>query len=188
MSAGYVHVRVDTLKEIRFTEDSAAIEEQPLPPLKYDTVLVLTNGSRVPAANLLRVSAQAYSAAPASGVDAGTVYTPQNDVDFFKARTAPTIEFEDIQSMEFPSENSILLTLRQGATQVSADPNQAALEDFDLLKGDIENLNLTDMDPNAGRLAPKNWAYGFSGVFDRGFFFIPAEHVKAVEFVSENKE
>jgi hypothetical protein len=190
---GYPDWKFDILKKLTFKEDPADMKWEK-PPL-YETTLVLTDGTRVPVANLNRISSQSYSAAPLSGMKEGTVFTPHNDVGFLQEKTAPTIKFEDVRSMEFPTENSIILTLRQGINDTrnegesDIDSKGKKDADLDFLLGDLEDLDIDfgEGEKDAGKLSPKNWAYGFTGIYSKGYFFIHSKHVKAIEFGVEQE-
>lgn len=190
---GYPGWKFDNLKKLTFKEDPAGMKWEK-PPL-YETTLVLTDGTKVPVANLNRISSQSYPAAPLSGIKEGTVFTPHNDVGFLQEKTAPTIKFEDIKSMEFPTENSIILTLRQGINDTrnegesDIDNKGEKDADLDFLLGDLEDLDIDfgEGEKDAGKLSPKNWAYGFTGIYSKGYFFIHSKHVKAIEFGVEQR-
>ena len=190
---GYTKWKFDILKKLTFKEGPADMKWEK-PPL-YETTLVLTDGTKVPVANLNRISSQLYPAAPLSGMKERTGFTPRNDVGFFRGETAPSIKFEDIKSMEFPTENSIILTLRQGINDTpnegerDADKKGERDADLDFLIGDLEDLDIDfgEGDSGAGKLSPKNWAYGFAGIYSKGYFFIHSKHVKAIEFGVEQR-
>lgn len=185
--SGYAHMKIKELRQLKFKEGSAAIMEEDLPSYEFETALVLTDGTKVAVANLNRISAQSYTAVPLSGVKEGTVFTPHNDVGFLQGKTAPTITFEDVKSMEFPTENTVILTLKQGISETAKEEkvdtvSEGDLDDFDLREGDLDDLDLGEAKSDAGKILPKNWAYGFTGIYSKGYFFIPAKHVKAIEF------
>ncbi len=190
---GYTKWKFDILKKLTFKEGPADMKWEK-PPL-YETTLVLTDGTRIPVANLNRISLQSYPAAPLSGIKEGTGFTPHNDVGFFRGETAPSIKFEDIKSMEFPTENSIILTLRQGIKDTrnegesDADKKGERDADLDFLIGDLEDLDIDfgEGEGDTGKLLPKNWAYGFTGIYSKGYFFIHSKHVKAIEFGVEQR-
>jgi len=189
---GYVSRKFDNLKKLTFKEGPAVMKEEN--PPTYETTLVLTDGTRAPVANLKRISSQSYSAVPLSGVKAGTVFELYNDVGFFQEKNAPTIKFEDIESMEFPTENSITLTLKQSIDQTRSkgkrdtDKKAKIDEDLEFLKGGLDlDIDLGEGEREAGKLSPKNWAYGFAGIYSKGYFFIHGKYVKAIEFGAEQK-
>ncbi len=169
-------------------------EEKPS-PYRYETTLVLTDGTRVPVANLYRISSQSYSAAPLLGMKEGSSFTQYNDVGFLQEKTAPTIKFEDVKSMEFPTENSIILTLKQGINDTrnegesDIDSKGKKDADLDFLLGDLEDLDIdfSQGEKDAIKLSPKNWAYGFTGIYSKGYFFIHSKHVKAILFGVEQE-
>ncbi len=184
---GYVGLELDSLKKLTFKEDPAVMKWEK--PLSYETTLVLTNGTKVPVAKLIRVSSQPYRAVPLSGAKAGTVFDLYNDVGSLRGETAPTIRFENIKSMEFPTKNTIVLTLKQGSMGTrnedeSNDDNKGEDED-DFLTDALDDFGEGESD--AGKLLPKNWAYGFTGIYSKGYFFIHGRHVKAIEFGTEQK-
>jgi hypothetical protein len=188
---GYVNWKFDNLKKLTFKENPGVMKEEK--PPSYETTLVLTDGTKVPVANLKRISSQPYSAVPLSGVEAGTVFELHNDVGFLRGETAPTIKFEDIKSMEFPTENSITLTFKQGINDTrnegeSDDNKGESDDDLDFLLGDLDDLDIDfGEESDTGKLSPKNWAYGFTGINRKGYFFIHGKHVKAIEFGVEQR-
>ena len=161
-------------------------------PLIYDATLVLKDGTKIPVANLLRVSSQNYPAAPSAGVKGGDVFDLYNDVGFFRGETAPTIKYGDIKSMEFPSKNTILLTFREGDSVPDNSgqkntpntgggiPDKGQERDEGFLLKALEDLG--EKKRNTGKQQLKNWSYGFTGIFDKGYFFIDGSHVRAIEF------
>jgi hypothetical protein len=188
---GYVSLEFDNLKKLTFKGVPAITQEQK--PASYETTLVLTDGTKVPVANLKRISSQSYSAVPLSGVKAGTVFELYNDVGFLQGETAPTIRFEDIKSMEFPTGNTIILTLKQGIKDTGNEPKKDAGNegkkdaDFDFIMGDLDDFDFGEGKSDTGKLSPKNWAYGFTGIYSKGWFFIHGKHVKAIEFGVEQQ-
>ncbi len=198
IGGGFTYVKIHDLEKLTFEEGSAGIQEEKPPPCKYETTLVLTDGTKVPVADLVRVCAQTYSAVPLLGVEEVTVFEQLNDVGFLQEKNAPTIRFKDVRSMEFPTEDTIVLTLRRGpATRgnrgkgdVSEKPATAAQaegetdKDLEFIKGGLEDFDIDfgKDESTVGRPFPKNWTYGFTGMYGKGYFFIPAQHVKAVEF------
>ena len=196
MSAGgYVPFKISELKKLTFKEGSADMKEEKPPPYRYETTLLLSDGTRVPVANLIRISSQAYRAKPSIGMqEGGTAFTQYNDVGFLQGKAAPTIKFEDIKSMEFPTENSITLTLRQevGDTakeiEISAGNKGKRDPDLEILLGDeLDDFDFDEEEEDAGKLLPKNWTYGFTGIYDKGYFFIYSSCVKAIEFGFEQR-
>jgi hypothetical protein len=198
LGGGFTYVKIHDLERLTFKEGSAGIEEEKPPSHEYETTLLLNDGTKVPVAHLVRVSAQTYSAVPLSGVEEVTVFEPLNDVAFLQEKNAPTIRFRDIRSMEFPNENTIILTLRRDSgipenqgkgagrekPKATVEENGEIDEDFEFLKGDLGDLDI-DFGADEGAVGqpfPKNWAYGFTGIYSKGYFFIPAKDVKAVEF------
>jgi len=204
MGGGHMYVKINELKRLTFKEGSGAIkEEKPPSSYEFETALVLTDGTKVPVANLVRISSQLYTAVPLSGVEEVNVFEQLNDVGFLQEKNAPTIRFEDVKSMEFPAENTIVLTLKRlmddnGDEDKSDTVKEAKAdtvekedidEDYEFLKGDLGDL---DIDFGAGESAsgkpfPKNWTHGFTGIYGKGYFFIPARHVKAIEFGVEQE-
>jgi hypothetical protein len=198
MGGGFTYVKTNELQRVTFKEGSAGMKEEAPPSHEYETTLVLTDDSHVPVANLVRISAQTFSAVPLSGVEEVTVFEQLNDVAFLQEKTAPTIRFKDVRSMEFPNENTIILTLRssagitgnEGKGDGSEKPEDAVEEkgeideDFEFLKGELGDLDIDfgGGEGAAGQPSPKNWTYGFTGVYNKGYFFIPAKDVKGVEF------
>ena len=146
---GYVSLEFDNLKKLTFKEGPAVMREEK-PPL-YEATLVLTDSTKVPVANLRRITSQSYPPKILSGIKGGYVFEPLNDVGFLRGETPPTIEFDDIKSMEFPRENTIILTLNEGKSDTM-------------------------------EMSRKNWAYGFTGICSKGYFFIHRKHVEAIEF------
>ncbi len=196
MSAGgYVPFKISELKKLTFKEGSADMQEEKPPPYRYETTLLLTDGTRIPVANLIRISSQAYRAKPSIGMqEGGTAFTQYNDVGFLREKSAPTIKFEDIKSMEFPTENSITLTLRQevgdtaGEVEINAGDKGKSDPDLEFILGDeLDDFDLDEEEDDAGKLLPKNWAYGFTGIYAKGYFFIHSSHLKAIEFGVENR-
>jgi hypothetical protein len=182
-AGGYYYVKIAELKRLTFKEGSAVMKEEKPHPYRHETTLVLIDGTRVPVANLYRISSQSYAAIPSLGMKEGTAFTKYNDVGFLQGKTAPTIQFEDVKSMEFPTENSITLTLKQG----TIDAGGKDLDDFDMVEGDLDDFDFGQVESDAGKLSPKNWAYGFTGIYSKGYFFIPAKQVKAIEFSAEQE-
>ena len=188
---GYVSLEFDNLKKLTFRGVPAITQEQK--PASYETTLVLTGGTKVPVANLKRISSQSYSAVPLSGVKAGTVFELYNDVGFLRGETAPTIKFEDVKSMEFPTGNTIVLSLKQGIKDTRSKGESAARNegkkdaDFDFIMGDLDDFDFGEGESDTGKLSPKNWAYGFTGIYSKGWFFIHGKHVKAIEFGVEQQ-
>ena len=186
---GYVSLEFDNLKQLTFKGAPAITQEQE--PASYETTLVLTDGTKVPVANLKRISSQSYSAVPLSGVKAGTVFELYNDVGFLRGETAQTIKFEDVKSMEFPTENTIILTLKRDIRDTRNEGKKDAGNegkkdaDFDFIMGDLDDFGEGESD--TGKLSPKNWAYGFTGIYSKGYFFIHGKHVKAIEFGVEQR-
>jgi hypothetical protein len=193
--AGYIPVKIAELKRLTIKEGSAVMKEEKPSPYRYETTLVLTDGTRVPVANLYRISSQSYSAAPLLGMKEGSSFTQYNDVGFLQEKTAPTIKFEDVKSMEFPTENSIILTLKQGINDTrnegesDIDSKGKKDADLDFLLGDLKDLDIDfgEGEKDAIKLSPKNWAYGFTGIYSKGYFFIHSKHVKAIEFGVEQR-
>ena len=195
MGGGHMYVKINELKKLTFKAGSGAIKEEKPPSYDFETTLVLTDGTRISVANLVRISSQRYSAVPLSGVGEVTLFEQLNDVGFLQEKNAPTIRYEDIKSMEFPTEDTILLTLKRlpGDTGNSgkSEPDEETEidEDFEFLKDALGDLDIDfGEDENAARKSfPKNWAYGFTGIYSKGYFFIPARHVKAIEFGVEQE-
>jgi len=187
-NVGYLTRKFDNVKKLTFKEDPAVMKWEK--PLSYETTLVLTDGTKVPVAKLIRISSQPYRAVPSSGVSEGTVFELYNDVGFLRGETAPTIKFEDVKSMEFPTENSITLTLKQGINDTrnkgeSDDNKGQSDDDLDFLLRGLDDFDFGQDKSDAGKLLPKNWAYGFTGIYSKGYFFIHGRHVKAIEFSVE---
>ena len=198
IGGGFTHVKINDLERVTFKEGAAGMKEEEPPPYEYETTLVLTDGTKVPVANLVRVSAQTYSAVPLSGVEEVTVFEQLNDVGFLQEKNAPTFKFKDVKSMQFPAEDTIVLTLRRGvggtgdqgkgdvseATAAPAEEEGEIDEDFEFLKGDLGDLDIDfgKDESGVGQPFPKNWAYGFTGIYGKGYFFIPTDVVRAVEF------
>lgn len=179
--AGYVSRELDNLKKLTFKEEPHVMKGE-IPPA-YEATLVLADGTRVPVAKLIRISAQPYAAAPLSGAPEGIAFEPHNDLGFLRGETAPTIRFEDIKSMEFPTENSITLTLKRGIkhTQIQDEKdNSQGNKDEDFLLDALKDLGEGRRDTSKTFL--KNWAYGFTGICSKGYFFMQGKHVKAIEF------
>ena len=188
-SVGNVTREFHNVRKLTFKHDPAVMKlEKPLP---YDTTLVLTDGTKVPVAKLLRVSSQPYPAAPSSGVDKGTVFDLYNDVGSLRGETAPTIKFEDVKSMEFPDENTLTLRFKQGFTETDdkveteGGTRERGKSDGDFLVKALDELEEDKGD--AGKFLPKNWAYGFTGIYSKGYFFIPGKLVKSIEFGTGQK-
>ena len=186
-SVGNVTREFHNVRNLTFKHDPAVMKlEKPLP---FDTTLVLTDGTKVPVAKLLRVSSQDYLAIPSSGIDKGTVFDLYNDVGFFRGETAPTIKFEDVKSMEFPNENTITLRLRQGVKDTPnkgrSDTRKKGVSDDDFLVRALDDLEKEK--GQAGKPLRKNWAYGFTGIYSKGYFFIPGRQVKAIEFGADQR-
>lgn len=203
MGGGYMYVKINELKKLTFKEGSGAIKEEKPPSYEFETTLLLTNGTRIPVANLLRISSQRYSAVPLSGVEEVTLFEQLNDVGFLQEKNAPTITYEDVKSMEFPTEDTIVLTLKRlmddNDDEDKSEPDKEAEadtdkegeidEDYEFLKGDLGDLDIDfgQDDRDAGKPFPKNWTHGFTGFYSKGYFFIPARHVKAIEFGVEQE-
>ena len=203
MGGGHMYVKINELKKLTFKEGSGAIKEEKPPSYDFETTLVLTDGTKIPVANLVRISSQRYSAVPLSGVGEVTLFEQLNDVGFLQEKNAPTIRFEYVKSMEFPTEDTIVLTLKRlpGDTGNSgkSEPDKEAEtdtdkegeidEDFEFLKdalGDLE-IDFGQGESASGKPFPKNWTHGFTGIYSKGYFFIPARHVKAIEFGVEQE-
>lgn len=202
-SVGLYYVKIGELKRLTFKEGSGAIKEEKPPSYEFETILLLTNGTKIPVANLVRISSQLHAAVPFSGWEEFTVFGQLNDVGFLQEKNAPTIKFEDVKSMEFPTEDTIVLTLKRlpgdngnkgkndSVKEAKADKveKEDIDEDYEFLKGDLGDLDIDfGEDENAARKSfPKNWAYGFTGIYSKGYFFIPARHVKAIEFGVEQE-
>lgn len=195
MGGGHMYVKINELKKLTFKAGSGTIKEEKPPSYEFETTLVLTDGTKVPVANLVRISSQRYSAVPLSGVGEVTLFEQLNDVGFLHEKNAPTIKFEDIKSMEFPTEDTILLTLKRlpGDTGNSgkSEPDEEIEidEDFEFLKDALGDLDIDfgQGEGTAGKPFPKNWTHGFTGIYSKGYFFIPARHVKAIEFGVEQE-
>jgi hypothetical protein len=198
IGGGFTHVKINDLERLSFKEGVAGMKEEEPPPYEYETTLLLTDGTEVPVANLVRISAQTYSAVPLSGVEEVTVFEQLNDVGFLQEKNSPTFKFKDVKSMEFPTEDTIVLTLKRGTgssgdqgkgevseeTAAPAEEEGEIDEDLEFLKGDLGDLDIDfgKGESGVGQPFPKNWAYGFTGICGKGYFFIPAKVVKAVEF------
>jgi len=203
LGGGFTYVKINDLKKLTFKEGSGGMQEEKPPLHEYETTLVLKDGTKVPVAHLVRVSAQTYSSVPLSGVEEVTVFEPLNDVAFLQEKNAPTVRFRDIRSMEFPNENTIILTLRRDSgipenqgkgagrekPEATVEENGEIDEDLEFLKGDLGDLEIDfgGEENAAGQPFPKNWTYGFTGIYGKGYFFIPAKDVKAVEFGVESQ-
>ena len=203
MGGGHMYVKINELKKLTFKAGSGVIIEEKHPPYEFETTLVLTDGTKIPVANLVRISSQRYSAVHLSGVEEVNVFEQLNDVGFLQEKNAPTIRFEDVTSMEFPTEDTIVLTLKRlpGDTGNSgkSEPDKEAEtdtdekaeidEDFEFLKdamGDLD-IDFGQDESAAGKPFPKNWTHGFTGIYSKGYFFILARHVKAIEFGVEQE-
>lgn len=194
-AGGYVHFKIAELKSLTFKEGSAVVKEEKPHIYRPETTLLLTDGTRVPVANLNRISSQAYTAKASIGMkEGGIAFTQYNDVGFLQGKTAPTIKFEDVKSMEFPTENSITLTLRQEVGDTAREVEVDAVDkgksdpDLDFILGDeLDDFDLAEEEDDAGKQLPKNWTYGFTGICDKGYFFIHSSHVEAIEFDVENR-
>ena len=127
-----------------------------------------------------------------AGVKGGDVFDLYNDIGFFQGETAPTIKYGDIKSMEFPSKNTILLTFREGDSVPDNSgqkntpntgggiPDKGQERDEGFLLKALEDLG--EKKRSTGKQQLKNWSYGFTGIFDKGYFFIDGSHVRAIEF------
>ena len=202
-SVGLYYVKIGELKRLTFKEGPGAIKEEKPPSYEFETILLLTNGTKIPVANLVRISSQLHAAVPLSGWEEFTVFGQLNDVGFLQEKNAPTIKFEDIKSMEFPTEDTILLTLKRlmddNGDEGKSDTVKEAKadkvekedidEDYEFLTGALGDLDI-DFGPGesaSGKPFPKNWTHGFTGIYSKGYFFIPARHVKAIEFGVEQE-
>ena len=107
----YMTREFKNVKSLTFKETPVVMTTEK--PHIYDATLVLKDGIKVPVANLLRVSSQTYPAAPSAGVKGGSVFDLYNDVGFLQDQNAPTLKYEDIESMAFPTPNSIMFTFKQ---------------------------------------------------------------------------
>ena len=156
MGGGYTYVKINELKKLTFKEGSGAINEEKPPSYELETTLVLSDGTRIPVANLLRISSQRYSAVPLSGVEEVNVFEQLNDVGFLQEKNAPTIKFEEVKSMEFPTEDTIVLTLKRLMNDNGDEDKSDTLkeakadkvrkedidEDYEFLKGDLGDLDI----------------------------------------------
>ena len=186
----YMTREFKNVKSLTFKEAPMVMKREK--PLTYDAILVLKDGTKVPVANLLRVSSQDYPAAPSAGVRGGTLFELYNDVGSLQGKNAPTIKYDDIESMAFPTPNSIMLTFKQGVNTMEKtsgkgtdntgekDPEKKKGGDEGFLLKALEDLGEEKRDTR--KQYPKNWVYGFSGIFSKGYFFIDCGHVKAIEF------
>ena len=188
-SVGNVTREFSNVERVTFKGDPTDIEWEK--PLSYETTLVLTDGTKVPVAKLIRVSSQPHLAAPSSGVEKGTIFDLYNDISFLQGKTAPTIKFEDIESMEFPDENTLILRFKQDFTETDdkveteGGTRERGKSDGDFLVKALDELEEDKGD--AGKFLPKNWAYGFTGIYSKGYFFIPGKLVKSIEFGTGQK-
>ena len=95
--------------------------------------------------------------------------------------------------MEFPTENTIILTLKRGIRDTRNEGKKDAGNegkkdaDFDFIMGDLDDFDFGEDQSATGKLSPKNWAYGFTGIYSKGYFFIHGRHVKAIEFGVEQQ-
>jgi len=188
-SVGNVTREFSNVQRVTFKGDPTDIEWEK--PLSYETTLVLTDGTKVPVAKLIRVSSQPHLAAPSSGVGKGTIFDLYNDVGSLRGETAPTIKFEDIESMEFPDENTLILRFKQGIKEAGdKGETEGAIRKGGKSDGDFLVKALDELQGDkgdAGKPLRKNWAYGFAGIYSKGYFFIPGKLVKAIEFGTGQK-
>ena len=186
----YMTRKFKNVKNLTFKEAPMVMTREK--PVTYEATLVLKDGTKVPVANLLRVSSQGYPAAPSAGVRKGTLFELYNDIGFLQEKNAPTIKYDDIESMTFPTPNSIMLTFKQdadilentskgsmGNRSEKVSENEKAGDDEFLLKA-LEDLSEKKSDTRERH--PKNWTYGFTGIFEKGYFFIDGGNVKVIEF------
>ncbi len=176
------------VKRLIFNNSSAvALHSEAMIP---DATLVLKDGKEVPVANLLRVSSQDYPAVPSAGVPEGTVFERHNDLGFLKGKSAPTFGYEDLESMAFPTPNTLVLTFREtpdttaktkgevmNARNKKVSPKDGE-DDADFLLKAVEDLARKKDVHGIGH--PKNRAYGFTGIFQKGYFFIDGAQVKSI--------
>ncbi len=137
-------------------------KEPPIPSAEkeiasFDATIVLTDGSKVPVANLKRyyVTMEEKLFTTTIGVEKAykLVFNHKDDIRFFRGESLATVGFEKIKNITFQPDKKVTVTLKNG-------------------KQATGTLSTEDEDD----------VYGFTGIYEKGDFFIEPNHVKAIDF------
>ncbi len=107
---GDIELSTDKLKKITFKEDPPIRKAKNKNKLYNDT-LVLTNGSRIPVADLERCSWT-----PSSMYIARNDPIHLRDIRFLRGESLLTIDFNKIKNISFHSDEKVTVTLKNGST------------------------------------------------------------------------
>jgi len=164
---------MDKLKKLTFKDipSPALSESKSKESLPYDTILMLTNGKRVPVANFQRFNSYCSSAGYVMGC--GDRYEYFTDFRFLRGESLQTVLFKEIKTIEFNNfKSSGPGNHLQGNVTVTLKNGKSATGKL------TDGVNDADVD-------------GYTGTYEyeKGdfFFYIDAGHVKSIVFGLEPK-
>lgn len=116
------------LKRLTFKEGPTVMKEEK--PLTYDATLVLTDGTKIPVANLKRHDS--YWSSKGYLIGGRTRYYHYTDFSFLKGESLLTVPFENIKTIEFGPGSKVDVTLKNGksATGKLSDEDNAGVDGF----------------------------------------------------------
>lgn len=126
---GEFKLNVSKLKRLTFKEGPTVVMKEEK-PLTYDATLVLTDGTKIPVANLKRHDS--YWSSKGYLIGGRTRYYHYTDFSFLKGESLLTVPFENIKTIEFGPESKVDVTLKNGksATGKLSDEGGAGVDGF----------------------------------------------------------
>ena len=110
---GNIALPTDRLQKLTFKEPAIATAKNEMTP--FDIILILADGSKVPAANLESV----VSFWPPLGWPGRKhTYQTNNNISFQKGESTLTVDVERIKNIKFQSDKKISVTLKNGKTDI----------------------------------------------------------------------
>lgn len=157
---GDFKLELKKLKKLRFKDKPRDIK------LKKDitmnqAILILVKGDRVPVTCLKQYRSLYHPKVSSRSGSFETVFSwartshhHETKLKFHRGESLVTVEYSSLKSMQFGPENSISITMQNGKTTT----------------GKITNEDATKIE-------------GFTGIYDKGEFYIDRKHLKTIEFM-----
>jgi len=117
------------LKRLTFKEGPTVVMKEEK-PLAYDATLVLTDGTKIPVANLKRHDS--YWSSEGYLIGGRTRYHHYTDFRFLRGESLLTVPFENLKTIEFGPEGKVDVMLKNGksATGKLSDEDDAGVDGF----------------------------------------------------------
>lgn len=146
---GDIELSINKLRKLTFKEPTVPTTEKEM--VSFDATLILTDGTKVPVANLKRYDT--YYSSSRFGLGGSTIHAKYSDFRFLRGESLATVAFKEIKNITFQSYNNVTVTLKNGKKAMGTLSTEARAR-----------------------------VKGFTGIYEKGEFFISPSHVKAIEF------